>query len=88
MGHIVLAEYHLRLPVACNFWVGVVKPHFLICLLITFSLVLDESGDVTEIVCRMVLAGVDSLTFAVTTACNVELPLSILLQLVVLVERA
>ena len=49
---------------------------------------LDELGDIAEVVARLVLALVHSLAFPVTAASDMELPLSILHQLVVRVEWA
>ena len=48
----------------------------------------DEFGDVTEIVAGLVLASVDRLALPVPAACDMELPLSILHQLVVSVVWA
>ena len=49
---------------------------------------LNELGDIAIVMARLVLALVHSLAFPVTTASDVELPFSILHELVVLVERA
>lgn len=49
---------------------------------------LDQLGDVTEVVTWLVLALIHSFTLPISTPRDMELPLAVLHQLVILVEWA
>lgn len=88
MADVVFAIDRHRVPRLRNVRVVVVKSGGLILLEVTDIFMLNELGDIAIVMARLVLALVHSLAFPVTTASDVELPFSILHELVVLVERA
>ena len=75
-----------RCSILSNLWISVVKPSSELPSVFTFSLVFNESRDVTEIVPSVVLACIDSFASSISATSDVELPLSVLLELVVLVK--
>ena len=103
MRDIVLAVDSHRVPRFGHVWISVVEPGLLIFFefapiifkqskKLNFGylriFMLDKRRDIAKVVAGLILALVHCFAFSITTPGDMELPLTILHQLMVLIERA